>query len=243
MDMIEFSPESFHLPTVLAKRVPPAGESRKRLRTRRQLLAATAYELEERGYDGLAIDRIVERAGMARGTFYIYFSNRADAATAVKKAFDALMRRLRPRTRAGMSSEQSIYRMNRFYIACYARNAKIIAGHEALLRERPELARSRDHLNHRWAGVILRDYCRRYGLPMSLRHDPMALLAVRGVIAMADELLRETYAHQSPELAKIVQSEDDLARVMTFLWHRAIFGTDPVGLPEILPRAFSRSAD
>lgn len=235
-ELVDSPPLSFHLPTVLAGRVPKAGDSRKRVRTRRQLLAATAFELEESGYDGLTIDRIVERAGMARGTFYIYFANRSDAATAVKKAFDALMRQLRPHAGPGLTAAQTIHRMNRFYIACYARNGRIIAGYEALMRERQDLAHTRDFVNHRWAGVVLRDFCKRRGQPLALRQDPKALLAIRAVIAMADEILRETYAYQSPILAEIAKDQEDLAQVMTFLWHRAIFGEDPEGFGEILPR-------
>jgi AcrR family transcriptional regulator len=235
MNKIDLSVPSFHLPTALAERVPPPGTSRKRVRTRHLLLAATAFEMEEKGYEGLTIEGIVSRAQMARGTFYMYFTNRADAATAVKRAYDALMRQRRPRSSAPLSAAQSIYRMNRFYVACYARNARIRAGYEILMRERPELARSRDYINHRWAIVVLRDIGRRCGLPSTIRDDPKAILAVRAVIAMADELLRETYAFQSPQLSKYAGSEEDLAKVMTFVWYRALFGADPEGIPSCLP--------
>jgi AcrR family transcriptional regulator len=230
MNQLDSTIAAFHLPTVLAERVPAAGKAPKRVRTRLALIAATAAELEDSGYDGLTIDGIVERAGMARGTFYIYFGNRSDAAAAVKRAFDALMRQRRPRAGSKLSATEAIYKMNRFYIACYSRNAKIMLGHEALLRERPDLARSRDVVNHRWAAVVLHDVARRLGLPKALRYDTKAMLSVRAVIAMADELLRETFAYQSPHLTSMIRSEEELAEVMTFVWHRAVYGCDPEGI-------------
>lgn len=235
MNDIDFSIQSFHLPTALAERVPPVGASQKRVRTRHTLLAATASEMEDKGYEGLTIDGIVARAQMARGTFYIYFSNRSDAAMAVKRAFDALMRQRRPRSSGNLTSAQTIYRMNRFYVACYARNARIIAGHTALMRERPELAHSRDFINHRWAKIVLRDISRRCGLPPAISQDSKAILAVRAVIAMADELLREIYVFQSPHLSKYAGSENDVAEAMTFVWYRAIFGSDPEGISQCIP--------
>lgn len=234
---IEDDVAPFHLVSLLQERAEEARGAPKRIRTRMTLLAATAAEMESTGYGGLTIDAVVERAGVARGTFYLYFGNRADAAIAVLRSFAAAMRHFRPRGGRRRPAEESIYRMNLFYVRSYAMNATVLMGGEALMRDKPELARSRDFRNHRWARAILHDLCQRSGSPPDLQQDRGALLAVRTVIAMADELLRETYIYRSPYLNAVARSEEEVAEALTFIWYRAIFGCEPPSLPALLPRA------
>ncbi|MEO1194314.1 MAG: helix-turn-helix domain-containing protein [Pseudomonadota bacterium] len=226
---------TFHLPSLLAERAKSGQGVPKRRRTRLSLLAATAAVMEEAGYGGLTIEAVVARAGVARGTFYLYFANRGDAALAVMRAFRATMRGLRPRGGGRFPAEVSIYRMNLFYVRSYARNASILIGGELLLRDRPDLARRRDFDNQRWAKAVLRDLCWRSGTPDSLLQDPGALLAVRAIIGMADELLRETFVHRSASLGQMVENEEQLAEALSFVWYRAIFGRQPEGLRPLLP--------
>ncbi len=233
---IEDDVAHFHLVSLLQERAEQARSAPKRIRTRMSILAATAEEMESTGYGGLTIDAVVERAGVARGTFYLYFGNRADAAIAVMRSFQAAMHHYRPRGGRRRPAEESIYRMNLFYVRSYAKNATVLMGGEALMRDKPELALTRDFRNHRWARAILRDLCKRSDSPPSLLEDRGALLAVRTVIAMADELLRETYIFRSPYLAAVARSEEEVAEALTFVWYRAIFGCNPPGLPALLPR-------
>lgn len=53
--------------------------------TVRRLLEAGIAEFEERGFQGVRVDDVVQRAGISHGTFYLYFSNKEDL-------FRALMR-------------------------------------------------------------------------------------------------------------------------------------------------------
>ncbi len=219
--------ESFHIVSVLNERAQSRRGVPKRMRTRAKLLAATAEELERVGYEALTVDGIVETAGAARGTFYLYFENRNEAAVAVLRAYKALLRVMRPRGGPALHPFDSIHRFNRYYVQCYVRNVNVLAAREPLMRERPDLADARDSLNHRWAKVVLRDLCVRSGAAPDLLHNPMALLAVRSVLAMADELLRELYVHRSRHLVDVVDNPDQVIEVMSFMWYRALFGDSP----------------
>jgi AcrR family transcriptional regulator len=53
--------------------------------TVRKLLEAGMIEFEERGFGGVRVDDVVQRAGISHGTFYLYFSNKEDL-------FNALLR-------------------------------------------------------------------------------------------------------------------------------------------------------
>lgn len=217
----------FHLPSILQKRANEARRLPKRQRTRHGLIAATAAQMEMNGYDGLTIEGIIDAAGIARGTFYLHFQNRSEAALAVQRAFIAMMRRRRPRGAGQFSAFDAIYFMNVFYIKCYKANAPLLAGQEALMHERPELLLSRDHRNHKWALLILRDLARRTGRSYAdvLRSD--MIFAVRATVGMADETLREVFVHGSPHFCSVATSDQEMARVLSVLWFRSLYGRDP----------------
>jgi AcrR family transcriptional regulator len=233
-DEDEIDGQIFHLPSYLKARARRAYRQSKRVRTRLSLVAATAAQMDSVGYERLTIEGIVEDAHLARGTFYLYFANRSEAAMAVRRAFVAMMRIRRPRSSRKVSRYKSILRVNRFYVACYKRNARLLQGQEALMHDRPELSHSRDFLNHRWAKVILRDVARANGLHAEDFLQPRSLIAARAAIAMADELLRETFVNDNPLLMGIAQNDDEIAEVMSILWYRALYGHHPPDAPALL---------
>ncbi len=73
---------------------------RRKLATRQTLLDATQALLAKRSFDALSVDDIVERADVARGTFYNYFADK-----------DALERELASQSRARIEGE--IARVNK----------------------------------------------------------------------------------------------------------------------------------
>jgi AcrR family transcriptional regulator len=84
-----------------AKKAPAqiGRRDRRKLATREALLNAANALLHSRSMDALSVDEIVERADVARGTFYNYFPDK-----------DALERALASRTRARIENE--IARLN-----------------------------------------------------------------------------------------------------------------------------------
>lgn len=238
-----------HLTQLLDNWAQRPGKIPKRVRTRCRLIAATAAVMEHSGYEGLTVDAITSQAGVARGTFYLYFSDRSEAATAVMRAFAMMMRRYRPRGGSRLDPLQSIYRINLFYILSYAKNSTLLAGRESLMRDRPELIKHRDAVNRHWARLILKDLCRRFDVPPERCEAPQTHLAIRAAIAMADEFLREIYVYESPSIVELTQDPHDVAMVLTQVWHRAVFGHDPegwdpdCGLPMLTPLATKEVSD
>lgn len=224
----------FHLTKFLQDRADRAQNAPKRHRTRLSILAATAEQMETVGYDRLTIEGIVKSAGLARGTFYLHFKNRSDAAWAVRRAYIALMRSRRPRSKKGTSTYQRIYSMNLFYLLCYQANAKILSGQETLMNDRPELSRSRDFLNHRFSHIIIKDVARHKNISSSKLMTSANILAARFVIGMADEALREIYVKNNPYLRSYATEVQEVAAVLTVLWHRAIFSKDAEEGPAVL---------
>ncbi|HET7386268.1 MAG TPA: helix-turn-helix domain-containing protein, partial [Nocardioidaceae bacterium] len=65
--------------------------------TRRRLIAAAEQVFAERGYHDASIVKITEAAGVAGGTFYLYFSGK-------RQIFDELVEDLNRRVRHAMVS-------------------------------------------------------------------------------------------------------------------------------------------
>jgi AcrR family transcriptional regulator len=63
----------------------PAPESQRGKRTRSALLAAGHRLLAERSIDALAIDDIVQAAGVAKGSFYNHFEGKQELAAAIRE--------------------------------------------------------------------------------------------------------------------------------------------------------------
>lgn len=226
--------EPFHLPSLLSERADKSYGRSKRARTRRALIAATAQQMERTGYERLTIDGIVQEAGLARGTFYLYFSNRTEAAVAVYRAFAAMIRVRRPRRIKGRSRYESLYDINLFYIRCYRQNARILVSRQMHVQDWPGFDAYMDSLNHRWARTILRDLARYRNLPPETIADHRALLAARAMIAMCDELLRKVVVLDDPTTRDLAAQDETLAEVMSIMWYRGLYGAHPPDAPALL---------
>lgn len=213
----------FHLATVLELRLPHLRKRPKRLRTRAQILCATAKVMEQVGYEGLTVDLITEAAGIARGTFYLHFKDRSQAAMAVVRTYSALILRARPRGSRGLGTREAIYRMNTYYIRVYALNAQLLSGRESLLRARPELVAKRDQGNFEWAQSVVRDVRTRIPRKWKVFESPTFYLKVRAVIAMADEMLRQVYLYRVEGLAHYAEREDLLIQVLSDIWYETLY--------------------
>jgi AcrR family transcriptional regulator len=224
---MEVRTNGFRLVDVLIDRAGRMDHRPKRARTLAAIIASTAQEMERSGIDGLTVAKIAAAAGLAHGTFYLYFENRIEAAMAVRRFYDAAMRRFRPRESGRLPAFEAILRMNRFYIGSYAANADLLRALQLLLYTRPEYALWRDRINHAWSRAILHDLARRLPNATVEHSRTTQTLLIRSAISMVDETLREIYVHRSPSLSGSFASDDDVARFISLSWYRILYGFDP----------------
>lgn len=57
-------------------------------RTRRYLYDCSVQLFREKGYDKVSVDEIVKKAGVAKGTFYIYFKKKSDIILEMLRQYD-----------------------------------------------------------------------------------------------------------------------------------------------------------
>jgi AcrR family transcriptional regulator len=222
--------DGFRLVDVLNDRLHAMQHRSKRARTRAALIAATASEMERSGFEGLTVARIADAAGVAHGTFYTYFANGSEAAMVVRRFYQAAIRYFRPHGSRGLDAFEAILRMNRFYVRSFARNARLLRAIQMLLYTRTDYASERDRINHRWSMAILHDL-RKRGQQTEIPVPGITEFLVRSAIAMADELLREIYVHESASLAQLAQKEEDVVQIISLSWYRILHASDPSQKP------------
>jgi AcrR family transcriptional regulator len=217
----------FRLVDVLLKRARMMEDRPRRARTLAAIIASTAQEMERSGIDGLTVAKIAAAAGLAHGTFYLYFENRIEAAMAVRRFFEAAMRRFRPRAGGRLPAFEAILRMNRFYVASYAANADLLRALQRLLYTQPVYSQLRDRINNAWSAIILHDLLQRSGDGGNTRPRATQMLMIRSAISMVDESLREIYVHQSSSLRQLFTSDEEVAFAISLSWYRILYGAEP----------------
>lgn len=222
-EMTQSDGRPFHLASLLEHRLASLRRRPKRLRTRAQILAATATQMERLGYEGLTVEAITESLGIARGTFYLHFSDRSHAAMAVVRLYLGLRRRFRPRGGSRLTALEAIRRFNTYYVAVYALNAQLLLGRESLMRDRRELVLIGGRLNAAWTERVLADVCLRQPRSRSATELTQLRLRVRGALAMTDELLSEIYLMRSPGLDAFREDEAAVVKAISDLWFRMIY--------------------
>ncbi len=81
----------------------PVSSSPRAARTRAALIAAGFDLLVEKPIDAIAIDDLVARAGVAKGSFFNHFTDKADFATAIATEVRLELENLVARTNAGVA--------------------------------------------------------------------------------------------------------------------------------------------
>lgn len=64
-------------------------KNKKSARRRKEIFTAAKKLFEQQGYENTSIDQIVQEAGVAKGTFYYYFSSKEEALGAMMEEMDA----------------------------------------------------------------------------------------------------------------------------------------------------------
>ena len=78
--------------------------------TRQKLLAAAEEEFGERGFHGASVSAITRRAGVAQGTFYLYFPSKEDILRELVRYMGAQLREALSRAGEGLSQRLEVER-------------------------------------------------------------------------------------------------------------------------------------
>jgi TetR/AcrR family transcriptional regulator, transcriptional repressor for nem operon len=229
---------------MLEKKLQADPPKQKGVRTRERLKIATARVLEQRGYHAMRVSDVSECAGVAEGSFYVYFKDKTDAAVTVltdmlETFFPVQADSAKPAKKQDAGKTRlyfpSIREANRRWLSACRANSGLIRCILQLGDEEPEFSKLTHRSNRLWYEHIAQ----------TLKHDGVqsnaqpALLAAYMLGAMMDELVRKVIVYPDPEflkhLAKLDADDDALADAASLIWLRVFHpGEAP---PKDLPRA------
>lgn len=208
--------------TALLAKAEKAG-LRKVERTRLRLLASLAGELMagvERG--ALKVADVTQKAGLAHGTFYRYFTDMRMATDAVIEEFSGFVQERIASARAGETGSRArVHGATLVYARLFKRNAGLMRCLIGLSGEAASFARSYQRLNRDWYGRVAAAIARGRGQETS-RHDFVpAAYALGGMI---DEFLTQVYLRKDPALLHLQDQEEKIAELLTDLWCFGAYG-------------------
>jgi len=212
-------------PDALESHAPAPGKLTKGARTRLRLMAAAARVMEAAGFHRMRVSDVCDQAGVSQGTFYLYFRDKAEVASAVLVDFNErgleLLRRQGPRARAWDAIHESVRIMTRLYRL----NPGLMRCLFQISDDTPEFGEILRRFNAVWLRSVAHSMARRCGLGDGA--GAMPLFTSYALAAMVDQFLVQLYVTRDPHVVALVENEDHAAEALSALWYRAAYRADP----------------
>lgn len=191
---------------------------RKGERTRLDLLLSGAHVLADHSLDALTVAAICQHAGVAHGTFYLYFKDRNDLAGALLGKFvDYLQIRMRSAARQG---EDPVRDTTAAYYTLFSANAGLmkclVMGMDAF----PEAREAFQRLNHEWARTVVRAVGKRNRQARATDAEMMRRAYALG--GMVDQYLAALFVTKDPWLTAISQDPEAVIATLADIWMKGM---------------------
>ena len=197
-----------------SRRVPRTGRGE---RTRDELMAAATEVFWDKGYVDTRVADIVERAGVAHGTFYTYFDSKEAVLWAIaadlNEAIAATARGVR--AEVGGDEVRAIELANRRYLDVYLANRKVMRLMEEVAAFNPEMRAARQRTRARFVDQTVRSIERLQAAGVA---DPGldATYAAHALVSMVSHFAYAMVASGAPLDA------DTAVATLTALWARGL---------------------
>jgi|SRR5579859_7854466 len=205
----------------LERRLRESPPQQKGLRTRERLKIATAKVLERSGYHAMRVVDISSTAKLAEGSFYIYFSDKTDAALTVLKELLEEFVTLEVHTQPKHEPFEAIRIANRRWIAVCRENAGLMRCILQLGDEDSTIAELAQRTNRAWFERVAQGSARRRG---GVDDTATALLAAYLLGGLMDELVRKLMIYPDAPflelLAKLKADDESIADAASVIWLR-----------------------
>lgn len=195
-------------------------------RTKYRLKIAAAGALEEIGYQDVKVSDICAYTKVALGTFYVYYRDKNEIAIEVVLDFIEYLYQQARTVGRGTGEYEAILNTNRFFIAAYRANPGLMQCHVLLQSQSPEFREIWRPMHIKWIETLARSISRRGNYQ---EHMPGSSMAVAHALeGMVFHYLYSAFVSRDSLLCEDGLTQvDDLARMLSTLWYRAVYCKDP----------------
>ncbi|MBF9060263.1 TetR family transcriptional regulator [Rhodobacterales bacterium HKCCSP123] len=191
---------------------------RKGERTRLDLLLAGAHFLGDHCLDTLTVAAICQHAGVAHGTFYLYFKDRNDlAGTLLGRFVDFLQIQMRSAARHGSDPLRDT---TAAYYALFSANAGLmkclVMGVDAF----PEAREAFQRFNQEWARTVVRAMNRTPRQAQAPDDELMRRAYALG--GMVDQYLTALFVTKDPWLVAISREPEAVIATLADIWMKGM---------------------
>ena len=182
--------------------------------------------LDQKNFFDVGVDDLVQEAGVARGTFYIYFRDKYDLLAALSRRlndelFDQAHVKLDRHTKPYDRIRLSLRRV----IAAWEQHAMLFRATTQAALIRPDFLTLNQELRLPFVRQIRRD------IERSIEHGhakPIdAAVAAKALAAMMDWFCLTWFGLNEPPFPGAERDIDRVTDNLALLWYRAVYGADP----------------
>ena len=221
----EAPPQTLNFRAFLEQKLESSGKIPKRERTRERLRIATIQVLDERGYQAMRAIDVTEAAGLAEGSFYVYFKSKVDITVDILETYFLEFLSLAGASERGMGRFEAIQAVNRRWLQVAAANPGIMRCVLQTSFEVPEIAELINRFDRVWHERVMASVRRRGA-------GEVSLLAVYLLGGMMDEIARRLLVYPDQQLvaklAEIGADEIAVADAASAIWHRILYPGLPI---------------
>jgi AcrR family transcriptional regulator len=192
------------------------------LRSRDRLKQAARDVLNEKGLASLRVQDVTQRAGVAAGLFYRYFHDLREIVGEIARDFFRELLKDAPVAAKCGDPYDWIFENHRVLVRGFAANPGILACLFGLAGDYEEFDQIWKANAHQWNLEVAAYLERNVGM----RRDAAERMGfVLG--AMTEGVIYQSLIRHTADLLKIGSAPDDIAEVISVMWYRVIFLSNP----------------
>lgn len=200
-----------------------AANGRKSERTQARLQAATCRLMEEVPPNGLKVADICREAGVAHGTFYVYFRDIGHLLAETLTTFVGFMQAAM-RHAAKAQGVARIRSSTAAYVALFEQNAGLMRSLVSRLDDFPEATEAFQKMNREWAATVVDARLRqlaREGRAEAIEREEL-LRRAYALGGMVDQYLIMLLFGHDDTLAAVSRDRDAVVDTLSLIWERGM---------------------
>lgn len=193
--------------------------------TKEKLKAGAVRLLEKNGYHDIRISTFCEEAGLAKGTFYLHFTDKEDLVVDVLEEYADLQVKLMPSAEGCEDAYSAFLVLNSWFASTFCENVGLHRSMMQLSETIPRITKIWTHFLKGLSEQYIDEINRWSNKPLPA---DMASFATYSLWGMLDQALYAIYAvHRNPDFERVAKSQAFLVEAISLFQYRALYLENP----------------